>query len=197
MNIAFIGYRCSGKTSISRALSLKLKWKRVELDREIEKKYKKSIPQIVKEYGWEEFRKTESNLIEKYSSYKNIILDLGGGAILNKDNISNVKKTSIIIFLECSIETIIYRLKNSYFRPPLTDLKLEEEAIKVYTDRLPLYKEYSDYIINSESLSIDQSSSLSLFYLLENRIFKKYHHPVKYNNTINTSFNQFNTVYVN
>lgn len=196
MNVAFIGYRCSGKTTISKALSFKLNWNRVELDREIEKKHKKSIPQIVKEYGWEEFRKTESELIKKYSSYKNIILDLGGGAILNKKNISCVKKTSILIFLECSITTVIGRLKKSYFRPPLTDLNLEEETAKIYTERLPLYKRYSDYVINSENLSIEQSSSLSVFYLLENRIFKKYHYPVKDNNIINTTFNQIKIAYV-
>lgn len=170
MNISFIGYRCSGKTTISKKLKELIGWQRVEIDKEIENYFKLKIPTIINKFGWDKFRKIEKYFIKKYSIKNKIIIDVGGGAILNNTNIRNLKDNGILIFLNCSVELIIKRLKKSFNRPALTNLKLEDETIKTLKERLPLYKNYSDYTINSGLLSINQCTQLSAYFIREHSI---------------------------
>lgn len=165
MNISFIGYRCSGKTTISKKLEELIAWERIEIDKEIEDHFKTEIPEIIKKYGWEKFRKIEKYFIKKYSEEDKLIIDVGGGAILNNSNIKNLKKNGILIFLNCSADIIKNRLNKSFERPALTNLSLEDEIKVVLKERLPLYRSYSDYTINSGLLHINQCVHLSAYFL--------------------------------
>ena len=165
MNLALTGYRGSGKTSISNALSILIGWEKVEIDKEIEKTFNMKIPQIINVYGWKEFRLCEFNLIKEYSKYDNLVLDLGGGAILNEDNMKNIKNNGIIIFLNCHPAILIERLKNSKIRPPLTNLNLAEEVITTLFERITLYLKYADYSINTGYRSITECT-FQIFSLL-------------------------------
>ena len=170
MNVSFIGYRCSGKTTISKKLKELIGWQRVEIDKEIENYFKLKIPEIINKFGWDKFRKIEKYFIKKYSIKNKMIIDVGGGAILNNTNIKNLKDNGILIFLNCSIDLIKNRLKKSFKRPALTNLTLEEELIKTLKERLPLYKNYSDYKINSGLLTINQCTHLSAYFIREHSI---------------------------
>jgi shikimate kinase len=167
MNVSFIGYRCSGKTTISKKLKDLIGWERVEIDKEIENYFNLGIPEVINKYGWGKFRKIEKYFIKKYSIRNKIIIDVGGGAILFQTNIKNLKNNGILIFLNCSAEIIIDRLKNSFKRPALTELSLEEETNKTLNDRFPLYNNYSDYTINSGLLSASQCIHLSAYFIRE------------------------------
>ncbi|MBN2546404.1 MAG: shikimate kinase [Spirochaetes bacterium] len=170
MNISFIGYRCSGKSTISALLEKTINWERFEIDKEIENYFGLTIPEVIKKYGWEKFRAAEARLIKKYSSFDYKILDLGGGAVLNYNNIKNIKKNGVVIFLNCDANIIKQRLEKSYYRPPLTRLSLEEEIKSVLNERLPLYNRYSDYKINTDILSIEQTLNLSIYYIREYKL---------------------------
>jgi len=173
MNISFIGYRCSGKSTVSEQLEKMIGWKKIEVDREIENYYGMNIPQIIEKFGWKKFRDTESKLIKENSQLDNIILDLGGGAVLNENNIKNIKKNGLIIFLNCKPELIKERLEKSYYRPPLTNLTIEDEIKKVLGERLPLYNKYSNYSINTDSLTIEQTVNLSIYFIREYKLLLK------------------------
>lgn len=160
MNIAFIGYRCSGKTTIAKLLSEAINYKKIELDHEIEKYFNMTIPTIVNHYGWDVFRRCEKTLIKKYSKKDFHILDLGGGAILDKANMTKIKKNSLVFFLECPAQQIITRLKKSYHRPGLTSLSLEQEVETVLKERHPLYKKYADYCINTGYFTMNESLTI-------------------------------------
>jgi shikimate kinase len=188
MNLAFIGYRSSGKTTVSNKLSKLICWEKIEIDKEIEKFFKMKIPQIINYYGWDEFRLCEASLIKKYSQRNDLILDLGGGAILNEENMACVKKNSIVIFLNCSPAILIERLKNSTNRPPLTNLNLCEEVITTLNDRMFLYKKYSDYIIDTGCQSI-QASIYQVYNILLN-----YLEPLKINKISNYFINNYSYV---
>lgn len=149
MNIAFIGYRNSGKTTISKRLAKMLGWDRVETDQVIEECMQMSIPHIVEEFGWKLFRRIERKVIEKYSSENNLIIDLGGGAILDKRNMEALKKNCHIFFLDCPVDVLVKRAEANYIRPALTELSLAEEINKVLKERLPLYNKYADSTINT------------------------------------------------
>ncbi|MCG8572012.1 MAG: shikimate kinase [Spirochaetes bacterium] len=166
MNIAFIGYRTSGKTTISHKLANCIGWNIIETDHIIEEYFGKKIPEIIKLNGWDFFRKSESTIIHHYAGRNQLVIDLGGGAVLNEDAMVHLSRSSVIVFLDCSPETIINRMQKSYFRPPLTGLSLEEEVNKVLAERFPLYKRYADIIVNTDVFSADNATDIIMNYLL-------------------------------
>ena len=176
MNVTFIGYRCSGKSTISNKLQNMIGWKRVEIDQEIERYFQTNIPNIILQYGWRRFRKVEKMLIKKYSQMDRMILDLGGGAILDSQNMKNITKNSMVIFLDCPRDEIVNRLKKSFYRPPLTELSLEEETNQVLTKRMPLYRKYSNYRLKTAKMSIDQCVNMSIYFIRDYKLSqtKKY-----------------------
>ncbi|OQX33092.1 MAG: shikimate kinase, partial [Candidatus Sedimenticola endophacoides] len=86
MNIVLIGMRGAGKSSISRRLSLLTKRPVISTDLLIE--YENDglgIPGIVAEQGWAAFREQEFRVIEKVTRLDNLIIDCGGGVIVDLD----------------------------------------------------------------------------------------------------------------
>ena len=184
MNIAFIGYRSSGKTTISEKLARIIGWKKVEFDSEVEKTFGMKIPQIVEKFGWQDFRSCESLLIKKFSGKNDLILDLGGGAILNEENMKNIKRHSIVIYLECSPDILVKRLNHpSSNRPALTELSLEDEVLTTLHTRIPLYRKYADFSVNTDYQSI------------QNSLFQIYNYLLKYLEPAN--INEYGVIYKN
>ncbi|MFO0766706.1 MAG: shikimate kinase [Nitrospiraceae bacterium] len=59
MNLVLIGYRGTGK-SVGRILARRLGRELVSTDAEVVKQARQSIPDIVKQFGWDHFRDLES-----------------------------------------------------------------------------------------------------------------------------------------
>lgn len=147
-NIVFIGMPGCGKTTVGKIVSSKLNKKFVDLDEYIEYKEGRNIPQIFKENGEKYFRNLESTAVLEISSMKNIIISTGGGVIKDRNNILNLKKNGIVIFIDRPLEHIIsdVDIKNR----PL--LKNGTSQIKrIFNDRYELYKEYSDFVVENVS----------------------------------------------
>ena len=92
MNIVLIGYRGTGKSMISKVLADILHCRRYSLDEEITRQTGKSIPEIVKQEGWESFREIERGVVEKVSSeVRSSIIDCGGGVVVDERNVMGFK----------------------------------------------------------------------------------------------------------
>ena len=68
MIISLMGYMGSGKTLVSKELSILNNFKIFDLDTEISKQNNRSITEIFKEKGEIFFRKTEKEVLEKILS---------------------------------------------------------------------------------------------------------------------------------
>jgi pentafunctional AROM polypeptide len=82
-NIILIGMRGTGKTQAGRLLSRVLSRQFLDLDEFLESQLGKSIPEIIKESGWEYFREQEAlHLIKALVMYPdNTIIASGGGIV--------------------------------------------------------------------------------------------------------------------
>ncbi len=156
-NIVLIGFMGSGKTVISKVLSKKLKRDIVDIDVLIEKKTKMKIKNIFKKFGEEYFRDLEEKITAKVSKKKNIIISTGGGIIKRENNIKNLKKNGIIIYLKNTFKTSCERLKGKKNRPLFNEKNLKATK-KLFLQRLKLYKNAADIIIKTDNKSIKQVS---------------------------------------
>ncbi len=153
-NIVLIGFMGCGKSMVARALSKRLKRECLITDRLIEDREGQSIAGIFEKKGEAYFRALEHAVIKEISLRQGIIIDCGGGVVLNNENLQLLKTNGIVFHLQASVEVIYERIKHESHRPllagpdPLGSLKL------LYQQRLPLYDQ-ADYIIDANDASIE------------------------------------------
>lgn len=141
-NIVLIGIPGSGKSTIGKKLSKQLDYKLKEVDILIEKDINMKISKFFELYGESKFREKESEIIKSLQGKTKCVISCGGGVIKNINNINYLRKNGIIIFLDRKINNIY--LNNDR---PLT--KNKKDLKKLYEERFPLYKMYSDITIEN------------------------------------------------
>ena len=139
-NIVLIGMPGSGKSTTGKLLAKGLNKTFVDLDEIIIEKAGMSIQEIFEKHGEVFFRNLETEACSEYGKQKNLVIATGGGAILRKENMDALMQNGEIIFIERDIAKLA---KDG--RPLSKDL---ETLKKLYSERLPLYKKYSDHMID-------------------------------------------------
>jgi len=148
-NLILTGFMGTGKTEVSRELARLLTMKLIDIDTEIEKSVKMSINQIFKQFGEQKFREMETEMIEKVSRERNILISTGGGAVLKQENMDVLKKTGRMICLMATPETILRRTSGTGERPLLQVEKPFEKINELLNFRKPFY-EKADMMIDTE-----------------------------------------------
>lgn len=148
-NIVLIGFMGSGKTVVSKALSKQLGWKRVSVDEIIEEQEGCRITEIFKRKGEAYFRLQEARAVKDLAQQTNVIIDCGGGIVLNPENVVVLKQTGTVFFLHATPDVIYDRLKNDKTRPLLQVPQPQEAITELFNQRLPLYRRAADIEINS------------------------------------------------
>ena len=152
-----MGYMGSGKTLVSKELSILNNFKIFDLDTEISKQNNSSIAEIFKKKGEIFFRKTEKEVLEKIlSTEKNIILSLGGGTPCYYNNIDSINEKTISVFLKTNVKTLAQRLSSEKDKRPLiqniSNEDLPEFIAKHLFERNPFYNQ-AKITINTDNLS--------------------------------------------
>lgn len=163
-NIYFLtGFMAAGKTTIAPILANTLGWQYFDLDREMEKKTGRKIVELFREKGEIYFRKLENETLVEISNGNNLIISLGGGTLLNQENVDFIRSTGKLIYLKSSVNSIFRRLKNKRDRPALfiddefpEDDMLYQKIEQMLNDRKIIY-EKSDITIDTDKTSVGKS----------------------------------------
>lgn len=170
MNIVLTGFMCTGKTSVGKKLSEDLKFEYIDTDELIEASTGLKITEIFSKYGEEYFRNIESEIVKKVSILDRRVIATGGGVVLRKENMQNLRKNGVIINLTAKPETIYERLKQQPgIRPLLNKPQPLQEIKKLLNYREEFYKD-CDLRVETDTLSIEDVAKKILQYLKENKI---------------------------
>jgi shikimate kinase len=155
MNIVILGFMATGKTSVAKELSNRLGMKYISTDELIEEREKKTIPQVFKEYGESYFRKVETEIVRQISKMDNLVIDTGGGVVLNGENIKDLRKNGILFCLKAKPEVILKRTQKDSYRPLLrTDDKLSR--IKELLQKRQVYYNRIENSIDTSNITIQE-----------------------------------------
>jgi len=153
MRLILIGPMASGKSTIGRSLSKRLKLDFIDVDEEIEKSAGVSISWIFDVEGEKKFRERESKELKNSLNTDNCVIATGGGVILNEHNRDFLKKGTVI-YLETSIQTQLERTLNDNKRPLLLESENTEQTLRELKGiRDPLYEECANITINDGKTS--------------------------------------------
>ena len=159
MRIYLIGYMACGKTTLGKELAHKLSLSFLDLDKFLEKKYFKTIPQIFGEEGESGFRLKEQACLQEVSEFEDVVIATGGGAPCFFDNVQVMNRTGICIFLDVEAEELADRLLQSKIERPLVKGKTPEELVgfieRMLEKRRPYYEQAS-YILTGSNISTSE-----------------------------------------
>ena len=122
------GFMTSGKSTLGSILANVLGWNFYDLDREIELDEGKKVTEIFESNGEPYFRDIESKKLFQLSEEKNVIISLGGGTIVNDENVKFITKNGKLVYLKVSPEIIYTRLKRKTDRPLFKEFVLAENT---------------------------------------------------------------------
>ncbi len=135
-----VGFMCSGKTTVGRALAGELGWCFVDIDGEIEAKQSRPIREIFREEGEPRFREIETATLRqhvtKVESGSPCVFALGGGTFVQPKNWELIENNGVTVWLDCTLETVLQRLGDDSTRPLAMD---RNGLAQLYGDRRPLY----------------------------------------------------------
>ncbi len=153
-NIVIVGFMGTGKTVIAKKLSKELGKKYVSTDDIIEKREGKKITEIFQGNGEAYFRKTEKEVVKEVSRKADQVIDAGGGVVLDKENMANLKKGGVIICLWADPETILERTRSHGHRPLLNVADPLGKIKELLESRRPFY-EKADFHVDTTKGKID------------------------------------------
>jgi shikimate kinase len=143
-NIALIGYRGTGKTTVGRLLAEHLDWEFVDSDVEIESRAGCSIATIFADSSEAVFRDLEAEVVRDLARRGQLVLSLGGGAVLRESSREILAQQTFVVWLTATPETIHERMSTDAStasrRPSLTQLSGLEEIRTLLAARLPVYQ---------------------------------------------------------
>jgi shikimate kinase/3-dehydroquinate synthase len=141
-HLVLVGFMGAGKTTFGREAAGRLGREFLDLDRAIEERAGKPIPELFAERGEAEFRRVEEHAARvALASPEPIVLSLGGGAVTSAETRARLGQ-AFVVLIEIDVGAAWERVKRSK-RPLARD---ETEFRRLYETRAPLYREVADVV---------------------------------------------------
>lgn len=154
-NIILTGFMGTGKTYTGRVLARTLGIKFIDTDALIEEEAGITIPEIFKKFGEPYFRKLEREIVKRVSEEDGAVIAVGGGAIVDPDNLADLKKKGVVICLTASPDVILSRVERSSDRPLLQVEDKIGKITELLEKRAPYY-EKADFTIDTDGKTSEQ-----------------------------------------
>lgn len=145
-NIVLIGMSGCGKTTIGQLLAERLGMIFLDTDKMVEDMEGMSISRLFSVKGEGYFRLKETQVCRTASIYKDAVIATGGGVVLSRENMSLLKESGVIVYIERDIEEILRADAQS--RPLFTS---PERVRRIYNERKRLYDGYADILLKNDA----------------------------------------------
>ncbi|GMI99396.1 shikimate kinase 1 [Hibiscus trionum] len=110
-NIYLVGLMGSGKTTVGKILSRVLSYSFYDSDALIEQEVDgMSVAEIFKRHGESFFRQKETEILQRLSSMKQLVVSTGGGAVVRDENWDYMQQKGIVVWLDVPLEALAQRI---------------------------------------------------------------------------------------
>jgi 3-dehydroquinate synthase len=161
-NLIITGFSGTGKSLVAKEVARRLNWDFIDTDDEVIKQTGKPIAEIFRQDGEGRFRELERETIRKACQQRQIVIAIGGGAIVDPQNYELLAKSGLIVCLEAKPETVYERLSHeaacspeTKVRPLLATENPLERIKQLKASRQPYYANV-DWTVHTDNLDIEQ-----------------------------------------
>lgn len=135
--IFLIGYMCSGKTTLGRALGRALRREFIDLDQRIETEQGRTIKEIFATDGEQAFRKIEQEMLKKVSVSGSPVVACGGGTPCAAGAMDLMNSLGVTVWLQPAWERLLPRLMHGRRKRPLiANIKTADEMLDFYNNAM-------------------------------------------------------------
>lgn len=118
-NVALVGFMGSGKTTVARSLAKHLGYQLVSTDAMIVEREGVPIAEIFHTKGEPYFRGLEKDIITQLGQKESLVIDCGGGIVLQQENVDRLRSSGIVVYLKATVDVLYERTRHSKERPLL------------------------------------------------------------------------------
>ena len=154
-NIALTGFMAAGKTVVGRRLARVLGWSFVDLDAVIEAGEGLAVGEIFASRGEPYFREREKTALGQVLNGSEQVIALGGGAVVDPDNLTLLKQRSLLVWLKVSPETVLSRVGGGDDRPLLRGPDRLKRIQELSAQREGIYAQ-ADVTVDTDEPTVDQ-----------------------------------------
>lgn len=119
MRVYLNGFMGSGKSTVGPKVAARLGVPFLDLDRLIRAHDGRPIPDIFAEEGEDRFRELEEKALRSTAETTDLVVALGGGALVDDDNREFAKENGHVVYMSVGPETILERVGDEADQRPL------------------------------------------------------------------------------
>lgn len=158
-NLVLIGLMGAGKTTVGEMIAERLGRPFVDVDDLVEREAERSVRQIFEEEGERAFRAQEAAAVRRVAALHGQVVAVGGGAIVDPGNRTQLRMTGDLVLLEAPPETLGERLepKGAGERPLLDGSDdLTARLAELLDRRLPDYERVAAHRVDTAGRSPEE-----------------------------------------
>lgn len=151
-NIVLFGMMGVGKSTVAEIIARRLGREAVDTDEQIVRSTGTSVVEMFAVDGETVFRQRERRTISDVASRGNRVVSVGGGAVLDDDNLAALRSTGFLVHLSAPADVLATRLKadeKAIDARPLLDGDVTAAVDLLLTERLPRYTAAADVEIDA------------------------------------------------
>ena len=139
--IVLVGLMGAGKSTVGRKLAGLLQVDFIDADDAIEQAAAMTIAEIFERFGEPHFRDGERRVIARLIGERHGVIATGGGAFVDPQTRALILASTIAVFIDCDVATLVERTSRRNNRPLLQAGNPAEILERLRAQREPLYAE--------------------------------------------------------
>jgi shikimate kinase len=135
--IYLVGFMASGKTTIARALAMRLRWQVEDIDDLIEKHEHLTVAEIFARYGEPHFRAVEREILGLLQPIRHVVVATGGGTFADPESRAAINFDGVSVWIDLPLADLIHRIPLDGRRPLASD---RAQLERLYAARADAYR---------------------------------------------------------
>lgn len=132
-----VGFLGAGKSSVGRALGLRLGWRVIDVDEWIEARERQSVADIFTARGELAFRALEREAVRAVLPARHVVVATGSGTFADPTNRTSMLEDGTVIWLDAPFDTLVARVPPDGRRPLAKD---RDQFAALFASRLATYR---------------------------------------------------------
>lgn len=150
LNIVLVGMPGSGKSTVGRMLSERLRCGFIDTDQLIESSRHRSLQDIVDRDGYQMLRKIEEEILLSIDT-RNHVIATGGSAVYSERAMAHLRSIGRVVFLYANLASLEKRINNLVQRGLAR--RPGQTLAELFAEREALYRNSADLTIDSCDLT--------------------------------------------
>jgi shikimate kinase len=126
--IYLVGFMAAGKTTVARAVALRLGWRAEDIDELIEARERRTVADIFARQGEAYFRGVEREILRLLLPLRHVVVATGGGTFMDPENRAAINLDGVSVWLDVPFEVVLSRMPADGRRPLAAD-RLQMERL--------------------------------------------------------------------